>query len=114
LMQKNRDDYKPGRVVHPDQWGSLPVQPPAGYWWRMTRRLSVVLLSTVGMLAILAVASVTVARAPAWLVSAVLAMVVLLGVAIIAICVIAARPYRAERRLGYTTWPSGKELGNGR
>src|SRR6476619_7366059 len=92
------------RVVRPDQWSALPIQPPAGYWWRMARRLTV---------AVLAVCSVTGARPPGWLLSVALAGIAAPAVPVIILCVIAARPYRAERRLGYTTWPSARELGKG-
>ncbi|MEQ4517774.1 hypothetical protein ABLI39_00170 [Pseudarthrobacter sp. B907] len=98
------------RVVRPDQWSALPIQPPAGYWWRLTRRLSVAFLSALGVMASLAICSVTGARPPEWLISVALAAIVAPAVAVIILCVIAARPYKAERRLGYTTWPSVREL----
>jgi len=101
------------RVVRPDQWSALPIQPPAGYWWRVTRRLSVAVMSALGVMAVLAVCSVSGARPPDWLVSIAFAGIAAPAVAVIILCVIAARPYRAERRLGYTTWPSARELGKG-
>ncbi|WP_262454859.1 hypothetical protein [Arthrobacter sp. A2-55] len=33
-----------------------------------------------------------------------------IGVYGVAVCAVAYRPYKAERRLGYTTWPSGSEI----
>lgn len=101
------------RVVRPDQWSALPIQPPAGYWWRVTRRLSVAVMSALGVMAVLAVCSVSGARPPDWLVSIAFAGIAAPAVAVIILSVIAARPYRAERRLGYTTWPSARELGKG-
>jgi hypothetical protein len=72
----------------------------------MTRHLTVVVLWAVGILARLAVCSLTVGKPPAWLLSVVLAAIVVRAMAAIVFCVIAARAHRAERRLQYTTWPS--------
>lgn len=102
------DDSVPIRVVPPDQWSTLPVQPTAGYWWRITRRLIVGVFMAMGILIFIAFASLA-DRSMAQLAPPVLTALVVQGVAGILLC-IAARPYRKERRLGYTTWPSGKEL----
>ncbi|WP_138769157.1 hypothetical protein [Arthrobacter sp. KBS0702] len=73
----------------------------------------VAVLSALGVMAVLAICSVTGVRAPGWLISIAFAGIAATGVAVTILCVIAARPYRAERRLGYTTWPSARELGQG-
>jgi drug/metabolite transporter (DMT)-like permease len=103
------DSTEPIRVVPPDQWCTLPVQPTAGYWWRMTRVLIIGVFVAMGILIIMAFASLT-DRSIAQLVPPVLTALVVQGVVGILLCIIAARPYRKERRLGSTTWPSGKEL----
>ena len=103
------DNSEPIRVVPPDQWSTLPVQPTAGHWWRMTRRLIIGVFVAMGILITLAVASLA-DRSIAQLVPPVLAALVVQGIIGILLCIMAARPYRKERRLGYTTWPSGKEL----
>jgi hypothetical protein len=41
---------------------------------------------------------------------AVNALVIVLAFSTIVVCVVAARPYKEERNLGYATWPSSKEL----
>lgn len=103
------DNSEPIRVVQPDQWSNLPVQPTAGYWWRVTRRLIIGMFIAMGIF--IAIASASLAdRSIAQLVPPVLMALVVQGVAGILLCIIAARPYRKERRLGYTAWPSGKEL----
>lgn len=104
------DSTEPIRVVPPDQWASLPVQPTAGYWWRIARRLSIGMLVALGLLVVMAFASLA-DRSIAQLVAPVVTAIVVQGSACIVLCIIAARPYRKERRLGYTTWPSSKELG---
>lgn len=110
-MQMNQNDGTPKmRVVPPDGWGSLPIQPTAGYWWRIIRLLSIVVLAAMGVLVILAISSVTVAKPSGWLLWTVLALVLAPAAASIVLCITAVRPYRAERRLGYTTWPSEREL----
>lgn len=103
------DQSEPIRVVPPDQWPAMPIQPPAGYWWRITRRLIMGVFVAMGILIIVAFASLD-DRSIAQLVPPVLTALLVQGVAGILLCIIAARPYRKERRLGYTTWPSGKEL----
>ncbi len=101
------------KVVPPDGWDTLPIQPTAGYWWRIVRRLGIVVLAAMGTLVILAISSITVARPADWLLWAVLALLLAPASAAIVVCIIAARPYNAERRLGYTTWPSARELKSG-
>ncbi|GGI00375.1 hypothetical protein GCM10007170_37370 [Arthrobacter liuii] len=112
-MPKIWDDSEAIKIAYPHEWDTLPIQPPAGYLWRILRRLSVGLLAALGVMAIIAISSVTIGRPPEWLVSIVLVLIVVPGIAMILICVFAARPYRAERKLGYTTWPSSKELNRG-
>lgn len=48
---------EPIRVVPPDQWLTLPIQPTAGYWWRMTRILIIGVFIAMGLLTIMAFAS---------------------------------------------------------
>lgn len=103
---------KPIRVVPPEQWKTLPIQPTAGYWWRIARRLTWATLIAFGTLAGVGIASLSDRRFAAFALP-VNSLVAALAVAAIVICVIAARPYRRERKLGYTTWPSIKELKNG-
>lgn len=103
------DNSEPIRVVPPDQWTTLPVQPTAGYWWRITRRLIIGVFIAMGILIAIAFSSLA-DRSIAQLAPPVLTALVVQGVAGILLCIIAARPYRNERRLGYTTWPSAKEL----
>lgn len=102
---------EPILVIPADQWETLPIQPSAGYWWRIARRLAWGLLIAFSTLAGLAIASVS-DRYFASLTPPVNALVVVLAISMIVVCVIAARPYKKERNLGYTTWPSSKELGN--
>ena len=99
----------PIRVVPPDEWSTLPVQPAAGYWWRMTRRLIIGVFIAMGILVTVAFASLA-DRSIAQLVPPVLTALLVQCAAGVVLSIIAARPYRKERRLGYTTWPSGKEL----
>lgn len=77
---------------------------------RIVRRLVLVVLGATGALVILAVSSVTVTRPADWLLWTVLALLLTSAVAAIVVSIIAVRPYNAERRLGYTTWPSEREL----
>lgn len=103
------ENYEPIRVVPPDQWSTLPVQPTAGYWWRITRRVSIGMLVALGLLIVMAFASLA-DRSIAQLVPPVVTALLVLCAALVVLSIIAARPYRKERRLGYTTWPSGREL----
>lgn len=103
------ENYEPIRVVLPDQWSTLSVQPTGGYWWRITRRVSIGMLVALGLLIVMAFASLA-DRSIAQLMPPVLTALVVQCAACVVLCIIAARPYRKERRLGYTTWPSGKEL----
>jgi len=98
------------RVVFAPDWGALPIQPPAGYWWRLLRRLLIVTFAALMVMVGLAFSSVSGTKSPDWLGSVVLALIVVLGMTTKVIGVISARPYRTERRLGYTTWPTEKEM----
>jgi hypothetical protein len=100
---------EPIRVVPPDQWSTLPVQPTAGRWWRITRRVSIGVLVSLGLLVVIAFASLA-DRSIAQLAPPVLTALLIQCAVCVVLCITAARPYRKERRLGYTTWPSGKEL----
>jgi cytochrome bd-type quinol oxidase subunit 2 len=102
---------KPIRVIPPEQWTTLPIQPTAGYWWRIARRLTWALLVAFGALAGVAIASVSDRRFAAFA-PPVNMLVAALALATVVVCIVAARPYRRERKLGYTTWPSIKELKN--
>lgn len=102
-------NMKPIRVVPPEQWSTLPVQPTASYWWRIARFFGAGVFVAATILIIMAFASLA-DRSIALLVPPVLALILVQAFACIVICMIAAVPYRKERRLGYTTWPSSKEL----
>lgn len=109
-MQVGKTDNSESiRVVPPDQWSTLPVQPTAGYWWRIARRVSIGMLVALGLLIVIAFASLA-DRSTAQLAPPVLTALLVQCAACVVLCIIAARPYRKERRLGYTTWPSGREL----
>lgn len=103
------DSTEPIRVVPPNQWSTLPVQPTAGYWWRITRCLIIGVFIAMGILIVIAFASLA-DRSIAQLAPPVVTALVVQCAACVVLSIIAARPYRKERRLGYTTWPSGKEL----
>lgn len=61
-MQTSQDkDSSNLKVVPPDGWDTLPIQPTAGYWWRIVRRLGIVVLAAMGTLVVLAISSVTMA-----------------------------------------------------
>jgi len=67
------------------------------------------ILAAVGVMVVLVII-VLPNRSLAWILWIPAGFVVLQAIPGVIISVIAARPYRAERRLGYTTWPSEREL----
>lgn len=91
------------RVPKVEEWGGLPVQPPAGryrYWLRYPMYVTLTaVLAFFGLVFTHYERAVTVAFA-----------ILEAGVAV---CVLGAalayRPYRAERKQWYTTWPSALE-----
>lgn len=93
----------------------MPVQPAAGAYWRRTFALSRVVLTSFPVMAVSAlVMAFTKYTAPWFLgvlfyVSAGAMIAAALSVACIAF--LAMPKYKAERALGYTTWPSAEELG---
>ena len=102
----------PQRIVPPDRWPSLPVQPPSGAYRRWTSRVGAMLLGTAPVFVV--GAFVADARSPgypvpAWF-SVLFGILTLECIVTVVIAVVAIRPYRAERKLGYTTWPSLAEL----
>lgn len=105
-MQLGLSSEKNVRVIYAPDWGALPIQPPTGYWWR----LLIMTLAALMVMAILAISSVSGIKPTDWMVSPVLIVGVVPGMTTMVIGVIAGHPYRAERRLGYTTWPAEKEM----
>lgn len=98
------------RVVPREQWSQQPIQPTAGsYWLRCNRIIKVVLVMLAGLVAFAIVAR-GIHPTPWWMVWIPLSIFVLSCVYLMTISALSLRPYRAERRLGYTTWPSAPEI----
>lgn len=93
------------KFVPPEEWDTLPVQPPAGVWFRRVRPLVVSFIVTTAIMVIVAFVLAP-QHVIAWLVWIPFAALAAQGVACVAMALLALRPYAAERRLGYTTWPT--------
>jgi hypothetical protein len=93
------------RVVRPQEWHTLPVQPPAGAYRRRVRYPILGLLAT---LALMLVIGFVAPDSSALLVA--FGLLLAQGAVIMLIACMAIRPYQKERALGYTTWPSMSEL----
>lgn len=103
------DKSGPVRLVGPEGWAALPVQPPAGAYRRWMRYPLVCLLGSLPMMFIIGLASPRSAG-----LRIVLVLIFAQCAGIFVLSVLAYRPYRRERQLGYTTWPSSAELRIGR
>ncbi|GAA1241285.1 hypothetical protein [Oryzihumus leptocrescens] len=92
------------RVAFRPEWHDLPIQPPAGQYRRALRYPIVTALVSVA-----AIPAGYFIRSDIWtmLWAGILVVAAVIGIAGSAV---AYRPYREERKLGYTTWPSAPEL----
>lgn len=100
------------QVIPRTRWKAMPVQPAAGKYRLVTFYATRVLFGTLPVFMVGALATArSITWFPQWIFN-LSAAFALLEVAIIVCAASLALPkYRAERALGYTTWPSGEELG---
>jgi len=95
----------PLRIAPVSEWADLPIQPPAGIYRRWLRYPVVATLATTGAIFALGFFWQNETAATVVLVATLAeAAVGIFGAAF------AFKPYKSERRLGYTTWPSIAEL----
>jgi len=98
------------RVVPPTEWARQPVQPSAGsYRGKINRALKAIIIAFVVSL-IFAIIGRGIHPTPWLLLWIPMSVFLALCAYAVAVCAVAYRPYKAERRLGYTTWPSGSEI----
>ena len=95
------------RYIPPEQWDTLPVQPPSGLWHRRSVPWMVAVLVTVAVM-VIATLLIVVFRAQtiAWIVGIPLAFIFIEGAPLLVFSLKASVPYSRERKLGYTTWPT--------
>ena len=99
------------QVIPRKTWKSMPVQPAAGYHRLVTSYGFRILLGAFPVFMVGGFASARSTWFPQWLFYASAAFL-LLDLAIMGCAAFLAIPkYRAERALGYTTWPLEDELG---
>ena len=97
------------QVIPKKNWKTMPIQPAAGLY-RRTIALGTPVLFT------LVIASISVAimarsmPSPPWYFYALMGLMLATGTAMALVAALAMRPYREERKRGYTTWPSAEEL----
>jgi hypothetical protein len=99
------------RIVRRDEWKDLPIQPPAGYFQWIANYVVRALLLSLAVFAPGAIIASARHEAPKWI-WVVAGIAMLECAAALVLAVLAFRPYRAERKLGYTTWPSVSEIKN--
>ena len=111
MSVKDRMTSQDIQVIPRSRWKSMPVQPAAGNYRLVTFYGFKILLGTLPVFMVGALASASSTWFPQWLFYASAAFL-MLNLAISGCAAFLAIPkYRAERALGYTTWPSGDELG---
>ncbi len=98
------------RVVPREEWAQQPIQPTAGYYWLKCNRIIKTVLVTLAVAVCFAFVGRGIHPTPWWMLWLPLSVFVLTCVYLMVVGAFALRPYRAERRLGYTTWPSGPEV----
>lgn len=99
------------QVIPKTKWKSMPVQPAAGNYRLITSYTTWFLFGTLPFFAVGALASARSTWFPQWLFYASAALVFLELATIGCAAFLSIPKYRAERALGYTTWPSSDELG---
>lgn len=100
-------------IVRRDEWKDLPIQPPAGYFQWLANYVVRALLLSLAIFAPGAIIASAQHETPEWIWVLVGIMMLECAVAFV-LAVLAFRPYRAERKLGYTTWPSLAEIKSAR
>jgi hypothetical protein len=91
--------------VPPEQWDTLPVQPPAGKLYRrMLPLMKGTLWAVAAGVAIALIDSFTHDAFPKWIAVVPLALGIAQSVGVIVLSALAVRPYCRDRKLGYTTW----------
>lgn len=99
------------QIIPRPNWKAMPVQPAAGNYRLITFYGTKILFGTLPVFMVGAFAGASSTWFPQWLFYLV-AAVLFLELAVMGCAAFLAIPkYRAERALGYTTWPSGEELG---
>ncbi|MFK4298445.1 hypothetical protein ABH924_003614 [Arthrobacter sp. GAS37] len=93
------------RIIPRSEWRTLPVQPPSGHWYFVVRPFVIGALVAVGPMALTAYA-VGGDLSLRWLVYIPGTLLIAQALFIVIIGLLAIRPYRAEIKLGYTTWPA--------
>ncbi|WP_437772783.1 hypothetical protein [Arthrobacter sp. KNU40] len=99
------------QVIPRKRWKAMPVQPSAGNYRLVTFYTTWFLFGTLALFFVGAFASARSTWFPQWLFYASAALAFLELATMGCAAVLAISKYRAERALGYTTWPSGDELG---
>ncbi|WP_442545199.1 hypothetical protein ACSBOX_05855 [Arthrobacter sp. KN11-1C] len=104
------------KFVPHSQWDPLAVQPPAGKWLIRAVPFIKVILAALGVGAPLALIDAATGYAfPTWIPLVPLWLAIALCAVGVVIAVLAIRPYYAERKFGYKTWPErSAALGPGR
>ena len=94
------------KVVPRDQWDTLPFQPPAGKWLILAVPFIKGVLAALGVGAPLALIEAATGYAfPTWIPLVTLWLAIVLCAVVLMLAMFAIRPYYADRRRGYTTWP---------
>lgn len=84
------------------------MQPPSGRWLARMRPLILAMIGCIAVGAAVGLADSFLHYAfPAWIEIVPLGAGLLLALALIPMSVLAIRSYYRERKLGYTTWPTG-------
>ncbi|WP_437771368.1 hypothetical protein [Arthrobacter sp. KNU40] len=99
------------QVIPRKRWKAMPVQPAAGHYRLVTFHGTKILFGTLPVFMVGALATASSTWFPQWLFYASAALAFLELATIGCAAFLALPKYRAERALGYTTWPSGDELG---
>lgn len=97
------------RYIPPEQWHTLPVQPPSGMWHRRSMPWIVSILATVGVIVIATLLIVAFrAQTITWIIWIPISLVFIEGAPILVFSIKASVPCSRERKLGYTTWPDSR------
>lgn len=111
MLMKDQMTSQDIQVIPRTRWKAMPVQPAAGNYRVVTSYGTRILFGTLPIFGVGALVGASSTWFPPWLFYLVSA-VLFLELAVVGCAAFLGIPkYRAERALGYTTWPSGEELG---
>lgn len=97
------------RKIPRAEWGSQPIQPTAGSYWLKCNQTIKVILILLAVVVVFAIVGRNTHPRSAWMLWVPLSAFIASCISLMIVGSFALGPYRAERRLGYTTWPSRSE-----